>query len=654
MVHVAGHPGSDSPQEKANLAAMAARAAAYNLKNTPNRGTINPNSGRAAIDSALVKSNPNPVTSVTPRNFVRSTPASRAEQQRLQDIAFANAEFGVPTQTRVPTNLGQTGLTMGDLPSVAFDNPVAPTTSASTGPSTPTTPVTPVAPVTPVTPVTPAPPGPPSTTVDESIRGLFGELSTQDFTQQIKDLMAEREASLVGLNKQSLDQLAAGVALRTTQIGDISKALTESLGTLDANRTEQQANLFATVAKRAQEMLTGVETNISDARTGLGPQVTDEFEQVAQLVSGLAKSQGASSNDAMARLGQISNMAATERLAAPASLAAESKLALSDQEFNYKNQLQTALQEGLLNIGEEETAAIFNEAMRQENFNNTREQDMISALANDVFTKDARNYQSAEADIARGFQAAQAGESRAFQSEQNELNRQASKDAAAYSAVVNMQMQNDAQRFSKDERIASENYNDDIRGIEQAAAATAAEAQEAGIVAMSKYLDIPEIIYLNMTDQQKNEASKIKVERDILQGKGRLAAEPGSLQYMRDTSPGIEPEVFAHVEALIGIRADSGDEITGFDEAKFEKAKTKYLEDLQDTGTGGAYGINKADALVVESLFDQWAKADAIYKQQVQRQAAATEKEAAAVAREKARAENEAANRNRLTEFQNR
>jgi hypothetical protein len=347
-------------------------------------------------------------------------------------------------------------------------------------------------------------------------------------------------------------------------------------------------------------------------------------------------------------------MAATERLAAPASLAAEANLALGDQEFNYKNQLQTALQEGLLNIGEEETAAIFNEAMRQENFNNTREQDMISALADNVFTKDARKYQSAEADIARGFQAAQAGENRVFQSEQNDLTRQASKDAAAYSAVVNMQMQNDAQRFSKDERIASENYNNDIRGIEQAAAATAAEAQEAGIMAMSKYLDIPEIIYLNMTDQQKNEASKVKVERDILQGKGRLAAEPGSLQYMRDTSPGIEPEVFAHVEALIGIRADSGDETTGFDEAKFEKAKTKYLEDLQESGSGSAYGINKADALVVESLFDSWLETNLIYKQQLIANAAATEKEAAAAVREKARAENEAANRNRLTEFQNR
>jgi hypothetical protein len=340
-------------------------------------------------------------------------------------------------------------------------------------------------------------------------------------------------------------------------------------------------------------------------------------------------------------------MAATERLAAPASLAAEANLALGDQEFNYKNQLQTALQEGLLNIGEEETAAIFNEAMRQENFNNTREQDMISALADNVFTKDARKYQSAEADIARGFQAAQAGENRVFQSEQNDLTRQASKDAAAYSAVVNMQMQNDAQRFSKDERIASENYNNDIRGIEQAAAATAAEAQEAGIMAMSKYLDIPEIIYLNMTDQQKNEASKIKVERDILQGKGKLAAEPGSLQYMRDTSPGIEPEVFAHVEALIGIRAESVNEANAFDEAIFEKAKTDYLADLQLSGTQGTYGLNKADTLVVESIFDSWLETDLIYKQKVQRQAAAA-------AREEARAENEAANRNRLTEFQNR
>ena len=511
-------------------------------------------------------------TPATAANAARATANAAAQQQRLQDIAFANAEFGVPTQSRVATNMGQTGLTMGDLPSVALDNPVASTPSTPPGPPGPSDPPGPSGPP-------PGPPGPPSgpapvAGVDESIRGLFGELSTQDFTQQIKDLMTEREANLVGLNKQSLDQLAASVALRTTQIGDISKALTESLGTLETDRTGQQAKLMAAVAKRAQEMLTGVETNISDARTDLGPQVTDEFEQVAQLVSGLAKSQSLSSNDAMARLSQVGNMAATERLAAPASLAAESKLALGDQEFNYKNQLQTALKEGLLNIGQEETAAIFNEAMRQEQFNNQRDSDMMQALVNNTLTEDARKYQSTENEIARDFTR-----------EQSIFNRETGNISRASS-----------QAFSKSERLASQDYKDSVSLLEQSVSDAAALAEDQGLIAAANFAGIDPITYKAFSAAQRKAATDRAIEKQILRGVGDFASPQGSLARIKEMNPGVKPEWWLIVQEAVG--ADQQD-------PNDPNAGAAYIESLEAPDFT-SNGISKTDVAAITQLYQNY------------------------------------------------
>ena len=636
---------SSYDQKQAALAAQVATQAATKnsaLTNFQNRPT-NPNGSSATINRAMsnlaasrnpaafnsqgpLRNNANALANLnldgltgqlnTPATAANARANAAAQQQRLQDIAFASAEFGAPTQTRVATNMGQANsldLSKLESPTNVKATPITANPITPVTPVTPVAPVAPVVPVTPVAPVAPVAPVNPGPTVDQSLRGLFGELSTQDFTQQIKDLMAEREAGLVGLNKQSLDQLAAGVALRTTQIGDISKALTESLGTLDADRTGQQANLFATVAKRAQEMLTGVETNISDARTGLGPQVTDEFEQVAQLVSGLTKSQGASSNDAMARLGQISNMAATERLAAPASLAAESKLALSDQEFNYKNQLQTALKEGLLGLGEEETARLFNEAMRQEEFGNQRDSDMMQALVNNTLTQDARKYQSAEAEIGRNFQSDeallgrefqgdQAGINRAFQSNeaslgrnftggQNELNRQASRDAAAYSAANQLSLQNDAQKFTQDQQI-----------IENEVAATAAAAEEDGLIAAANYVGIDPITYKGMSSAQRLAASNSMMEQQKLIGQGAAAAPPGTLLRLREMYPKVDDAIFVHVQSLVGLRAEFDNDPASVD-GTWDSQKDGYLNKISETADYQAYALNSSDRAVVDQLY---------------------------------------------------
>jgi len=567
---------ADPNRESSSYAEKQAALTKQNLPTNPNGSSATINKGLANLiadrnnANALANLNLDGLTAqlntpATAANAARATANAAAQQQRLQDIAFANAELGVPTQSRVATNMGQTGLTMGDLVSVALDNPV---TSAPTGTSTPTTPVTPVTPETPVVPVVP-----PSTTVDESIRGLFGELSTQDFTQQIKDLMAEREAGLVGLNKQSLDQLAAGVALRTTQIGDISKALTESLGTLETDRTGQQAKLMAAVAKRAQEMLTGVETNISDARTDLGPQVTDEFEQVAQLVSGLAKSQSGSSNDAMARLAEVSNMAAAERLAAPASLAAESKLALSDQEFNYKNQLQTALQEGLLNIGQEETAAIFNEAMRQEQFNNQRDSDMLQALINNTLTEDARKYQSAENEIARDFTREQA----IFNRETGNLSRASS------------------QAFSKSERLASQDYKDSVRLLEQSVSDAADLAESQGLIAAANFAGIDSITYKAFSAAQRKAATDRAIEKQILRGVGDFASPQGSLARIKEINPDVKPEWWLIVQEAVG--ADQQD-------PNDPNAGAAYIESLKAEGLDA--GLSKTDIAAITQLYQNY------------------------------------------------
>jgi hypothetical protein len=179
------------------------------------------------------------------------------------------------------------------------------------------------------------------------------------------------------------------------------------VGALETGRLEQQQALIDAVAGRASGLTGGVADRLTTARAGLGPQVTDEFEQVAQLVGGQAGSQAASSQDAMARLAQIANMASAERAAAPDQLAAESKLALGDEAFRM-----------LQGLGQEETQRLLSESMRQEEFNTQRDEAMIGALLGDMGRRE--NFLTSEAERLQGqaFQSDEQATQRLWQGQQ--------------------------------------------------------------------------------------------------------------------------------------------------------------------------------------------------------------------------------------------
>ena len=198
--------------------------------------------------------------------------------------------------------------------------------------------------------------------LEQDIRDLMAERTTQDFSQQIRNMIAERQSNLT-----------ASEARRMGQISDIERQLGTDIGALETDRLAQQQALIDAVTGRTSGLTTGIQDRLTTAREALGPQVTDEFEQVAQLVGGLGGSQAASSQDAMSRLAQVANMAAAERGAAPGQLAAESKLALGDEAFRM-----------FQGLDQEQTQRLMDESMRQEDFNTRRDEDMVNALLGDV------------------------------------------------------------------------------------------------------------------------------------------------------------------------------------------------------------------------------------------------------------------------------
>jgi hypothetical protein len=249
---------------------------------------------------------------------------------------------------------------------------------------------------------------------------------------------------------------------------------------------------------------------------------------------------------------------------------------------------------------------------------------MMQALVNNTLTQDARKYQSAEAEIGRNFQSGeallgrefqsdeallgrefqgdQAGINRAFQSNeaslgrnftggQNELNRQASRDAAAYSAANQLSLQNDAQKFSQDQQI-----------IENEVAATAAAAEEDGLIAAANYVGIDPITYKGMSSAQRLAASNSMMEQQKLIGQGAAAAPPGTLLRLREMYPKVDDSIFVHVQSLVGLRAEFDNDPASVD-GTWDSQKDGYLNAISKTDPYQAYALNSSDKAVVDQLY---------------------------------------------------
>jgi len=271
--------------------------------------------------------------------------------------------------------------------------------------------------------------------LEGTVRDEFGNLQTTDFTAQIQDLIEQGRLSLQDLNSQQLVALQEAALRREGQIGDIQTGLEGDLAVQEQYRQDIQQQVADQAAQRAGQMTADQAARIQAAREGLGPQVTSEFEEVAALTGGLTGSQALSTTAGMDRLAQVANQGAAQRLAAPAMLAAEAKMAVGDEKFRLENQLQQQLAAGLAELNMQEQQQVLQEAMRQEQFGIERDQAMANALMNiasqrtgatlgeaqrleDVAIRQgeilqSQGFQAAEAQKQRDFQAAQAAASRA-------------------------------------------------------------------------------------------------------------------------------------------------------------------------------------------------------------------------------------------------
>ena len=247
--------------------------------------------------------------------------------------------------------------------------------------------------------------------VDEDISGIFGdlttahqeseirrrmaELGTTDLTQLIRDefatittpdyaadILTAHESMRTAVSDAATersDQLEAATTRAEGRIAEIKSTLTGELQTFEVDRVEQQTALKQKVIDRTTDMELALTERLTDIRAELGDQVTDEFESVAALAGTLVSSQATSSRDAMSRLGQIADMAAAARLAAPVELSAEALTALGDLEFQIENQIAQAKADTTAQINIEQASAILNETMRQGGFETEKQRALVEA-----------------------------------------------------------------------------------------------------------------------------------------------------------------------------------------------------------------------------------------------------------------------------------
>lgn len=420
--------------------------------------------------------------------------------------------------------------------------------------------------------------------VGDTIRSLYGELSTRDFTAQIAQLMADRAANLRGLNAESAAVLAQTVARRMNQIGSVETDLAADIASREADRLAQQEALAGEVGTRATGLVGDTTASLTAAREALGPQVTDEFERVAQIVESQARSQGTSSQDLMARLGQVANMVAAERQAAPGQLAAEAELALGDEEFAMSNQLQQNLSTQLAGLDAEEAERLLGEQMRQEQFNTGRDADMIQAMVNELIREDTQQFQAGQADLNRGFQTSEREASQLFKTDERLGSETFANKQARLSENFKTNERIAGQQFSRQERLGSEQAlfaRDAIKAQTDAAAAAIKAGNEAAAAAQMGY---PSNVWAGMTDGMKTEILENSIEQNILQGQGMGAAPQGSMANFRGKNPDVDPSYFQHLDGMYGITLlyDTDEEIVD--------AQNKYLEDLTVDQKSGSLG----------------------------------------------------------------
>ena len=210
----------------------------------------------------------------------------------------------------------------------------------------------------------------------------LGSLETKDFTEDIQDLVDSGRISAEQLNELQQQNLVDAEGRAIDKIGIVEAELLDKLTSQEEDRMRIQQALADESAMRTGEYRSAARDRVASARRELGPLVSSEFDEVAEMTGALTEAQAASDAASASRLRQVAAMAAAERMAAPAQLAAEAKMAVGDERFRMENQLRVQLAQNIAQLDTGEREMLLQEAMRQENFGIQRDQ----ALANAMFS----------------------------------------------------------------------------------------------------------------------------------------------------------------------------------------------------------------------------------------------------------------------------
>ena len=255
------------------------------------------------------------------------------------------------------------------------------------------------------------------------INQQLGGLSTKNFTDDIKALMAEAEKGAKAVTAQQIKDIAASFGVAEGNIDAVAKAATTALNAQESKRKAVQAEVGTIAANQITAMLDRQEADVAAGQALLGENLTSEFAEVVQLTNALINSQAVSAQSSMGRIQAIGNMAAAQRLAAPALLMADAKNALGDERFRLEGQAQASLVKTLNSLSIQEKELVLAEAQRIESFNNNRDAALAQALVNNGMAKLQNTIEEQRLAVASAARASEVAAA-----------RQASLDAAEESA----------------------------------------------------------------------------------------------------------------------------------------------------------------------------------------------------------------------------
>ena len=219
---------------------------------------------------------------------------------------------------------------------------------------------------------------------EQEIRKILDEPTTPDYGPEIATMFSKLRDSANARADARTKTLTEAVGRRESQITNIADALRDKIGPLEADRILMASGITAETIARGNAYKDATAMRQQQARAGLGEQVTDEYEAVAELTSGLAGSQATSSADVMNRLNAVANMLGAERGASPELMSADAKQILGDEQFRIGQEIATKLSDTLADLAPEEAQALLQEKMRQGEFDTGKQQAIAQALLGDL------------------------------------------------------------------------------------------------------------------------------------------------------------------------------------------------------------------------------------------------------------------------------